>query len=263
MRSTLPSREQRGAFYLTSNRNKRSIVVNLKQPAGSALVQRLAETADVFVQNFRPGVADRLGLGEHHLREKHPRLIYVSISGFGESGPLAGRRVYDTVVQACSGMAVMQGTSTDAPHMVRTVIADKVTAQTVCQGITAALLERERSGEGQHIHISMLHAMIAWLWPDGMSHFTFMDGDEGSGRGGISQDQLMFHAVDGMLVVAAVTNAEWHAIARAIERPELGTDARVATPRARAKNHAAMRTILAERVQTATTAARQRRPADD
>ncbi|MEE8556522.1 MAG: CoA transferase, partial [Myxococcota bacterium] len=128
-------------IFATTNRNKRSIVVNLKDPQGVSLVKRLVAGADVFVQNFRPGRVERLGLGEAELRRVRPDLIYVSISGFGEKGPYTHKRVYDPVVQALSGLASIQADrSTGRPHMVRTIIPDKLTALTAAQAITAALL---------------------------------------------------------------------------------------------------------------------------
>ena len=155
-----------GTFHVT-NRGKRSIALNLKEPRGLDILERLASQADVFIQNFRPGVADRMGIGWEQLRRENPGLVYLSISGFGSDGPYAQRRVYDNVIQAYSGM---NGTQTDPesgePQAIRQLICDKLTAYTAAQAVTAALLARERGQGGQHIELSMLETSIGFLWPD-------------------------------------------------------------------------------------------------
>ncbi|MFP8879049.1 MAG: CoA transferase, partial [Myxococcota bacterium] len=131
-------------LFVTSNRSKRSIVIDLKQRRGVEVLERLVATADVLVQNFRPGAADRMGVGADAMRAIKPDLIYVSISGFGDTGPYANKRVYDPVIQALSGLASIQGDRVSGrPRMVRTVVPDKLTALTAAQAITAALLARE------------------------------------------------------------------------------------------------------------------------
>ena len=144
-------------------------MLDLGQPRGLELLLALVARADVFVQNFRPGVAERMGIGEAALRRVAPDLVYVSISGFGETGPYAQRRVYDIVIQALSGMAVSQADpSTGEPELVRNIVADKATALVAAQAITAALFARERGAGGQHVRLAMLDATIAFLWPDVM-----------------------------------------------------------------------------------------------
>ena len=164
--------------FLNNNRNKRSICLNLKSPRAVAAVMRLAAAADVFIQNYRPGVAERLGLGEDAVRAASPKIVYVSISGFGEKGPYAQKPVYDPLIQGFSGLATVQGGSDEArPRMLRTILPDKLTAITASQAVTAALLARERTGEGQHVRLSMLEAVLAFLWPSDMADQTFV-GDE-------------------------------------------------------------------------------------
>jgi len=132
-------------------------VLDLKRPDALAALLRLSTGADVFVQNFRPGVADRVGVGEAAIRAVSPGVIYVSISGFGEHGPYAGKPVYDPLVQAVSGLATVQAGSDEArPRLVRTILPDKLTGVVAAQAITAALLARARTGEGQHVRLSML-----------------------------------------------------------------------------------------------------------
>ncbi|MEE9609581.1 MAG: CoA transferase [Myxococcota bacterium] len=219
-------------LFATSNRNKRSVALDLKRPGGPAVLARLAAGADVFVQNFRPGVAERLGVGEEPIRRAEPRIVYVSINGFGDSGPYASKRAYDPVIQALSGLASIQGDRvTGRPRMVRTIVPDKLTAVTAAQAITAALLARERSGEGQHVRLSMLDAMISFLWPEGMARYTFAR-TERAPRSPQVRD-LVFETSDGYITAGAVSDAEWAGMARAADHPEWIEDPRFATPAAR------------------------------
>jgi len=129
--------------FLNINRSKRSVTLNLKHPEGKSVLNRLAATADVFVQNFRPGVVERLGIAEPNIREVSPDVVYLSISGFGERGPLAGKPVYDPIVQALSGLTTIQaGSDSERPRLVRTILPDKLTSVVAAQAVTAALLAR-------------------------------------------------------------------------------------------------------------------------
>ena len=214
--------------FAVINRNKRSIAIDLKDHRGLAVLKHLIASADVFVQNFRPGTADRMGIGEHDLRRIKPDLIYVSISGFGEKGPYVAKRVYDPVIQALSGLAAIQADyKTGRPQMMRLIIPDKVTALTAAQAITAALLARERTGEGQHVKLAMLDAVIAFLWPEGMASHTFISSSAQPARA-TSRD-LIFETADGFITTGANSNAEWQGLARALGRPEWIDDARFNT----------------------------------
>jgi crotonobetainyl-CoA:carnitine CoA-transferase CaiB-like acyl-CoA transferase len=229
---------QRGMapIFATTNRNKRSIVLDLKQDAGVALLKRLAAGADVFVQNFRPGTAERMGFGETTLRRERPELVYVSISGFGETGPYAGKRVYDPVIQALSGLAdIQRDPATGRPQMLRLIVPDKVTALTAAQAITAALFARERSGQGQHVRLAMLDAVVAFMWPEGMARHTFQGPDVGVARPPGARD-LVFETADGWITAGAVSDPEWRGLCRALERPEWLEDTRFATPAGRVKH---------------------------
>lgn len=165
------------AMFATVNRNKRSLVLDLKQPGAIETLLRVAATCDVFVQNFRPGTAARMGLGYDAVRAAREDVIYLSITGFGEDGPYAKRRVYDPVVQAVSGIADAQGRRDGAPHLVRTLVCDKVTALTAAQGVAAALFARERTGKGRHLRLSMLDASLYFHWPDLFWNHTFLGDD--------------------------------------------------------------------------------------
>ena len=224
------------ASFLNNNRNKRSITVDLRRPEGVEVVKRLARTCDVFVQNFRPGVVDRLGVGEEAIRAVAPKIIYVSLSGFGESGPFAHKPVYDPIIQALSGLASVQGGSDSArPRLVRTILPDKLTAVTAAQAITAALLARERTGEGQHVRLSMLDAIVAFLWSSDMGAQTYV-GREVSAQRAASFIDLIYETKDGHMSVAVMTNEQWAALARAAERPQWLDDPRFATTELRDVN---------------------------
>ncbi len=224
------------ANFLNNNRNKRSIALNLKSAEGRGVLLRLAAGADVFVQNFRPGVVERLGVGEADIRAVRPDIVYVSLSGFGESGPYTAKPVYDPIIQAVSGLASVQGGSDDnPPRLVRTIVPDKVTAVTAAQAITAALLARARSGEGQHVRLSMLDAVVAFLWSSDMGGQTFVDKPASVQRAASFID-LIYSTLDGYISVAAMGDHEWHALTRALERPEWLDDPRFATPALRDQN---------------------------
>jgi crotonobetainyl-CoA:carnitine CoA-transferase CaiB-like acyl-CoA transferase len=224
------------ASFLNNNRNKRSIVLDLKRPAALQVLLRLAATADVFVQNFRPGVAERLGIGEAAVRAVAPRIVYVSISGFGEGGPYAQKPAYDPVIQAFSGLATVQaGSDTARPRLLRTILPDKLTAITASQAITAALLARARSGQGQHVRLSMLEAVLAFLWSSDMGSQTFV-ADTPAPQEAASAIDLIYETANGYMTVAALTDRQWAGLAKALGRPEWLEDPRFKTPALRQQN---------------------------
>src|SRR5580698_4201351 len=239
--------------FAVINRNKRSIAIDLKDHRGLAVLKHLIAGADVFVQNFRPGTADRMGIGEPEMRRIKPDLIYVSISGFGEQGPYVEKRVYDPVIQALSGLAAIQADyKTGRPQMMRLIIPDKVTALTAAQAITAAMLARERTGEGQHVKLAMLDAVIAFLWPEGMASHTFISSSAQPARA-TSRD-LIFETADGFITTGANSNAEWQGLARALGRPEWIDDARFNTVVARIRNVGERLELTAEILRTRASA---------
>jgi crotonobetainyl-CoA:carnitine CoA-transferase CaiB-like acyl-CoA transferase len=224
------------ASFLNNNRNKRSIVLDLKRPAAVQALMRLAAGADVFVQNFRPGVAKRLGVGEAAIRAAAPRIVYVSISGFGEKGPYAAKPVYDPVIQAFSGLATVQaGSDAARPRLLRTILPDKLTAITASQAITAALLARERTGEGQHVRLSMLEAVLAFLWSSDMGSQTFVE-DAPTTQEAASAADLIYETADDYITVAVQTDRQWQAMARALGHPEWLDDDRFRTTALRQQN---------------------------
>ncbi len=224
------------ASFLNNNRNKRSITLDLKDDQGRSVLYRLATTADVLVQNFRPGVVERLGISEEEIRPIAPQLIYVSMSGFGSKGPYVHKPVYDPIVQAVSGMASIQGGGDNLrPRLVRTVVADKVAALTASQAITAALLARERTGQGQFINLSMLGAMVQFLWSSDMGGQTFVDRPFPQ-KGVSSFNDLIYVTADGHLAVSVMTDKQWAGLTRALEKPEWLEDPRFTTPALRDLN---------------------------
>jgi len=224
------------AMFVACNRGKRSVALDLKHPAACDVVRRLALVSDVFVQNFRPGAMDRLGLGAEALRALNPRLVYASISGVGESGPYAKQRVYDPVIQSLSGLADVQtDPETGRPRMVRTIIADKTTGAFAAQAICAALFARERTGEGQHVHLSMLDAMITFLWPEAMSDQAIPGRAKPTGP---PRPDLIFRTTDGFITAGSVSNAEWRGLCTALDRSEWIEDPRFRTLAARSANGA-------------------------
>ncbi|MFK7895695.1 MAG: CaiB/BaiF CoA transferase family protein [Myxococcota bacterium] len=229
MRMLGAPREGITASFATTNRNKRSIVLDLKAKEDRTAFERLVETADVVVQNFRPGVVERMGVDEASLRRLKPDLVYVSISGFGETGPYAGKRVYDPIIQALSGLATIQGNRGQGrPRMMRLVIPDKVTAITAAQAITAALLSRERTKQGQHVRLSMIDAMIALAWPEGFAGQTFVGDEVDVPRNALAQD-LVYETSDGWMTAGAVSDSEWQGLTRALGHPEWLEDERFKT----------------------------------
>jgi crotonobetainyl-CoA:carnitine CoA-transferase CaiB-like acyl-CoA transferase len=223
--------------FVSANRGKRSICIDLKEPAGVAVVKKLIADADVFIQNFRPGAIERMGLSYDVISALNPRLLYVSVSGFGETGPYAHKRVYDPVIQALTGLPDVQADSaTSRPKMVRTIIPDKVSALTTAQAITAGLLERERgSGEGQHIKVAMIDATISFLWPEALGGLTMVGGEKNVRRGQLAQD-LIFETQDGYITCGAVSDSEWKGMCAALEQPHWLDDERFSTPMGRVAN---------------------------
>jgi crotonobetainyl-CoA:carnitine CoA-transferase CaiB-like acyl-CoA transferase len=243
------------ASFLNLNRNKRSVTIDLKTAKGVDLVKRLAAGADVFVQNFRPGVVERLGIDEPAIRKLAPAIVYASINGFGETGPYASKPVYDPIVQAFSGLTTVQaGSDTQRPRLIRTVLPDKLTAVTAAQAIAAALVGRFKVGKGQHVRLSMLDAVLAFLWASDMGGQTYV-GEKVSPRTAASFIDLIYETKNGFMTVAVMTNKEWAALTRALQRPEWLEDQRFATPALRDSNIDARLQLTQDVLKTRTTEA--------
>jgi len=235
---------KRGGFsasFVNNNRNKRSLTLNLKEPEAVEIFLRLAKDADIVVQNFRPGVADRIGVGYEHVKAVNPSLIYISISGFGDVGPYAQKPVYDPLVQALSGLTTVQaGSDENRPRLVRTILPDKLTGYAASQAIVAALFHRERNGgreqgEGQHIKLSMFDTVVSFLWGSDMGAHTFV-GDELPKETAQSFIDLIYETADGYISVAVQSNKEWAGLCKAFNKPDWLDDPRFATAALRGKN---------------------------
>jgi crotonobetainyl-CoA:carnitine CoA-transferase CaiB-like acyl-CoA transferase len=243
-----PFRAFKGGLYSphfqTYNRNKRSITLNAKDAADRERLYELVRTADVYIQNFRPGVADELGVGEKKLRELNPRLVYCSISGFGATGPAAGRPSYDTVAQAASGYLRLLVNPAN-PRVVGPAIADAVTGFYAAYGVLGALHERSVTGHGRLVEVSMLEAM-AHFNLDAFTHFYSAGEVMGPySRPSVSQSYVL-ECADGKWVALHMSSPEkfWQGLANAIERPDIFKDPRFATREARIANQEALIGVL-------------------
>jgi crotonobetainyl-CoA:carnitine CoA-transferase CaiB-like acyl-CoA transferase len=253
-RQSISASGEFSALFVSSNRGKRSLALDLKRPEAAKIMRKLIAGSDVLVQNFRPGTMERLGFGEPALRELNPRLIYVSISGVGESGPYARKRVYDPIIQGLSGFADLQAEpKTRRPQMIRTIVADKTTAIFAAQAVTAALFARERTGEGQHIRLAMLDTMIAYLWPEAMTQYTVV-GREATTADPTARPDLIFETADGYITVGTISDSEWQGFCAASGRSGLAEDSRFNTPGGRAANATERILLMAEIIKERPTA---------
>ncbi|MFD7026078.1 CaiB/BaiF CoA transferase family protein [Promicromonospora sukumoe] len=240
-----------GASFLAQNSAKRSLTLNLKSPAGREVLLRAVKESDVLVENFRPGVLDRLGLGWDRLREANPGLVYCAISGFGQDGPLRDRPAYDQIVQGVSGMMSTTGTEHTGPLRAGYPVADTLGGMTAAFAIASALVHRDRTGKGSHLDVSMLEsAMTAMGWvvsnhliagqdPVPMGNDNFTAAPSGT-----------FATGDGLLNISANEQRQFVALCEALDRPDLCADPRFAERSAR-KTH---RTELTEQLEKALAA---------
>ncbi|MFT5679375.1 MAG: crotonobetainyl-CoA:carnitine CoA-transferase CaiB-like acyl-CoA transferase [Myxococcota bacterium] len=230
------------AYYLSTNRGKRSITLDLKDPADNATARKLALSADIVLENFRPGVTARLGLGAEQLRAEKPELIYCSISGFGQDDP---RPAYDLVIQGMGGIVSLIGPPDGAPYKVATSIADLVAGQSAISAILAAMLRRERTGEGASIDVPMLDGQRAMLV---YRASNWLNAGVEPARTGNQHASLYpyatFAVADGYLNIAVANDSQFAGLCRVLSRPRLSDDPRFATNPARVGNRIALGAIL-------------------
>ena len=235
------------AYFLCVNRNKKSLTVDLKSPEGISLVRRLAEHADVLIENFLPGAMDQFGLGFDQLRGANPRLIYASLSGFGADGPMAAVPGYDLIVQAWGGLMSITGTAESGPLKVGVAIVDIVAGLMLGKSIAAALYAREKNGAGQKIDTSLLEAEVAVLINAGSNYLI---SGKVPGRWGNAHPTIVpyqsFRTADSYLVIGVASEGIWQRFCKAIEKPELADDARFAKNADRVANREALIPLLAE-----------------
>jgi crotonobetainyl-CoA:carnitine CoA-transferase CaiB-like acyl-CoA transferase len=233
------------ALFLMCNRGKRSIAVDVHTEAGRNIVRRIARDVDVVVQNFRPGVVERLGIGYDDLRAENPDIVYASLSGFGPQGPYAHKGAYDTVIQAYGGFAANQGDpATGVPQFIRQTAADKITALYASQAITAALFARERGAGGQHLHLSMLDAVVSFLWVDAAGNEVLLMAD-GSQPSSFVSTFRPLRFTDGWGIATPTSDADFAGLCRAFGVDGYD-DPRVATIAQRSQNRA-VSNVLVER----------------
>ena len=237
------------SYFLSINRNKESLTLDLKSPSARPIIDALLERTDVLVENFRPGTMERLGLSYDTLRETHPRLVYCSISGFGQTGPRSAEPGYDAVIQGEAGLMSITGAADGPPYRLGVAIADIVSGMFAAQGVAFALLARVRTGRGQRVDIGMLDATAALLTYQAGIYFA-----TGStpGRMGNRHPTIVpyetFEAADGDFVVAVGNDEQWRRFCRIVDADALAADDRFATNRARVINYAELRPLLAERL---------------
>lgn len=230
------------AMFSVINRNKKSVVLDLKTPEAIEAVHSLAAQADIVVENFRPGVAEKLGIGHERLRAINPALIYVSISGFGQDGPAAHRPAYDIIIQAMTGMMEATGSPDGPPTLVGEAMSDVLSGLFASWGTLVALYDRQRSGEGMHVDVSMFESTLAFMATSVSRYlFTGKPAVRTGNRHPLSAPFGVFEAKDGRFVLAVLNNKLFRQLALTIGAPQLCADPRFASDELRAKNEAALR----------------------
>jgi crotonobetainyl-CoA:carnitine CoA-transferase CaiB-like acyl-CoA transferase len=236
------------AAFLNLNRNKRSIVLDLKRDEGRRTLQKLIATADVFVTTVRPQAMRKLNLDYESLSETNPRLIYCGAYGFSEDGPYAGRPAFDDIIQAMCGVAALEGhNNADGPRYVKTIFADKTVGFAVAYSIAMALYERERSGRGQAIEVPMFETMVSYTLIEHLAGETFCPP-----QGGMRYERILspnrkpYRTKDGYLSLLPYTTPQWVRFFEAVGRPELAADPRVTDPPTRGEHIGELYRIVAE-----------------
>lgn len=243
-----PFRNFNGGLYSAQfrafNRNKQSLAINLEKSEDRKLLERLVSDADVYIQNFRPGVSTKLGVGPHHLMSLNPRLIYCSISGFGPDGPYAERPSYDTVAQAMSGYLSLFVNPED-PQVVGPAVADGISGLYAACGVLGALYERESTGKGRLVEVSMVEAMMNFSIEQYSHYFATDEPPSVGDRSKLAQSYALACA-DGKLIALHLSSPEkfWLGLVAAIDRPQLADDPRFATRMARIQNQPILLQIL-------------------
>ena len=223
------SRGGSNAIFLSLNRGKRSLSLDFRSPGATAALADMAASADVFLENFRPGVCDAMGLGHEVLRARNPRLVYVSISGFGPDSPARDEPAYDTIIQGRTGIVARQRRGERGkPDLVRSYVADKAAGFFATQAVLAALYARERTGDGAYVSVPMFDAALYYAWSDGMTDQTYLGDDVRPGTL-FPLSQTLTQSSDGFLTHLALSDRERAGVARAVGRADLNEDPRFAT----------------------------------
>lgn len=239
-----PAKGDISSTFIAMNRGKRSVAIDLKSEAGKAVLRDLIVRTDVLMENFRPGVMAKLGFDRNTLQQMNPRMIYLSITGFGEDGPYTEARVYDTVIQAVSGMCASHLEKPgNEPGLVATTICDKLTSMTAAQAVTTALFARSRDGRGRVIELSMLDAALAFNWPDAMYNHMWLDNPPPNWpeAGGTLRP---YKTRDGYLTTMTPQQDEFVALCKGLGAPELAEHPHYSTVQARARHPKEIRALL-------------------
>jgi CoA:oxalate CoA-transferase len=254
-RKNFPFIKEVSSYFLSVNRGKKSITVNLQHPRGKEIIRGLVKKSDILVENFRPGVMDRLGLGYKALRELNPRIIYAACSGFGQTSPYANRPAYDVIVQGMGGTLSITGEAGGGPVRVGFSIGDLGGGVFTALGVLSALHERERSGEGQMVDVSMLDCQIAFLENAFTRYFATGEIPERIGtRHPVLTPFQAYPTRDGYLVVAAARDPSWQKFCKVIQREDLVMDPRFKGNQVRTKNHKELEKEVTQALKGKTTA---------
>jgi crotonobetainyl-CoA:carnitine CoA-transferase CaiB-like acyl-CoA transferase len=243
------------ALYMGLNRNKRSLVLDLKQDAARDALWRLIDTADVFLHSIRPQAMERLGFCHDAVLARNPRIVYAGIHGFRMDGPYAGRPAYDDVIQGLSGSADLMARLVGEPRYMPTIMADKTCGLVAVNAVLAALLERERSGRGQFVEIPMFETMVAFNMADHIFGYTFdpPEGPMGYSRV-LTPSRRPYKTTDGYICLLAYTDIQWVRFWEEVGRPELKDDPRFESLASRADNIEAVYSLAAEFIAMRSTA---------
>ena len=231
-------------LFANCNRGKESIRLNLKDERAQGLIKQMVGSADVVIHNYRPGVMDKLGLGSEELRQLNSKLIYMAVSGFGATGPMSAAPAYDPVIQAHTGMAASQGTA--GHEFIRNLMCDKITAYTACQAVTSALYQREKTGEGQHIDLSMLDAGLFFLFPDAYMNHTLLDDDAEAQPLLADVMYQLTETKDGAITMSAATDAQRAGAVKAVNMEHLMLEERFSSLPKLMENFEEFRALIAE-----------------
>ncbi|HEY7974809.1 MAG TPA: CoA transferase [Ktedonobacterales bacterium] len=251
-----PFQQGESAYFLSCNRNKRGVTLNLKREAARQALWRLIERSDVLIQNFRPGLMEQFGLGYEAVHARHPRLVYCSISAYGQDGPEARRPGYDIIMQGTTGATSVTGDPAGTPYRSGLPVCDVLSGMTAMQAILAALYARERTGRGQLVETTLLGATVAAL---GNFASSYLVAGVAPQRVGNSHPQIapydLIRTADGYINIAAGNDAIFRRVCAALDLPTLADDPRFATNAERVRNRAALLAALERRATQLTTAA--------
>ena len=237
-----PIKEGSGALFAVVNRSKRSLAMDLKQEESKKIIYKLIETADVIIDNFRPGALERLGLDYDSIKKFNPRIIQMSITGYGETGPYSKRRVYDPLIQATAGVCDAQSIE-GQPKYMKTLMCDKITSLTAAQAMTAALYKREKTNKGQRVTLSMLDTALYFMWSDSMYNYSW-HGDDWAPMPNIADFYEPVKTKDGYIALVAINDNEFAGVLKAIGKEDLLEDERFSTTENRLMNVMEMQEIL-------------------